>query len=243
MFAPDSFKGSLTSVEVALALSRGWARARPDDVLVHAPLADGGEGTIAAIALSGGWQRLETRAHDPIGRTVLAAWLRSNDGSRGVVEMAEASGLSRLSRDERDPIRASSVGTGEVIRAALDAGVRRLVLGIGGSATTDGGAGLLSALGVVGPRDSTEPVELAGLDPRLADTELRIACDVTNPLLGPTGAAATYGPQKGATPEQVADLDRRLAGWADRLEGATADASARRRAPAPPAASGSGCSA
>ncbi len=221
VFAPNSFKGSLTSVEVALALSRGWARARPDDVLVHAPLADGGEGTIAAIALSGGWQRLETRVHDPLGRTVMAAWLRSNDASRGVVEMAEASGLSRLSRDERDPIRASTVGTGEVIRSALDAGVRRLVLGIGGSATTDGGAGLLGALGVVGSRDSEAPVELLGLDPRLAETELRIACDVTNPLLGPTGAAATYGPQKGATPEQVVELDRRLAGWADRLETAT----------------------
>jgi glycerate 2-kinase len=221
VFAPDSFKGSLSSVEVALALSRGWARARPDDELVHAPLADGGEGTLAAIALSGGWQRLETRVHDPIGRAVIAAWLRSEDGDRGVVELAEASGLSRLSRDERDPVRASTIGTGEVVRATLDAGVRRLVLGIGGSATTDGGSGILRALGAIAERDSSGPVDLAGLDPRLAETDLRIACDVTNPLLGPTGAAATYGPQKGATREQVVDLDRRLSAWADRLETAT----------------------
>jgi glycerate 2-kinase len=221
VFAPDSFKGSLTSVEVALALGRGWARARPQDELIHAPLADGGEGTLAAIALAGGWQRLETKAHDPLGRAIVARWLRSDDGAQGVVELAEASGLSRLTRDERDPIRASTAGTGEVIRAALDAGVRRIVLGIGGSATTDGGAGILAALGAVAQRDSGGPVDLAGLDPRLAETQLRIACDVTNPLLGPTGAAATYGPQKGASPEQVADLDRRLAGWADRLEAAT----------------------
>lgn len=221
VFAPDSFKGSLSSVEVALALGRGWARARPGDELVHAPLADGGEGTLAAIELSGGWQRLEARVHDPIGRAVIAAWLRSDDGDRGVVELAEASGLSRLTRDERDPVRASTSGTGELLRAALDAGVRRLVLGIGGSATTDGGSGIVRALGGTADRDATEPVELAGLDPRLAETELRIACDVANPLLGPTGAAATYGPQKGATPDQVADLDRRLSAWADRLEAAT----------------------
>jgi glycerate kinase len=221
VFAPDSFKGSLSSVEVALALGRGWARVRPHDEIVHAPLADGGEGTLAAIGLSGGWQRLEARVHDPIGRAVIAAWLRSDDGDRGAVELAEASGLSRLSRDERDPVRAATTGTGELIRAALDAGVRRIVLGIGGSATTDGGSGILRALGATADRDATEPIDLADLDPRLAETELRIACDVTNPLLGPTGAAATYGPQKGATPDQVADLDRRLSAWADRLEAAT----------------------
>jgi glycerate 2-kinase len=221
VFAPDSFKGSLSSVEVALALSRGWARARPMDELIHAPLADGGEGTLRAIELAGGWQSLEVRVHDPIGRSVVARWLRSDDLGRGAVELAEASGLSRLSPAERDPVRASTRGTGEILRAALDAGVRQLVLGIGGSATTDGGTGILAALGVVAERDSNAPVDLSGLDPRLAETSLRIACDVTNPLLGPTGAAATYGPQKGATPEQVAELDRRLAGWADRLERAT----------------------
>ena len=151
VFAPDSFKGSLSSVEVALALSRGWARARPDDALLLAPLADGGEGTLAAVAAAGGWTWHETKAHDPLGRSIIARWLRSEGGADGVVELAEASGLSRLTRDERDPIRASTAGTGEVVRAALDAGVRRLVLGIGGSATTDGGAGILAALGADRP--------------------------------------------------------------------------------------------
>ena len=135
--------------------------------------------------------------------------------------MAEASGLSRLADDERDAIHASTVGTGEVIRAAIDSGVHRLILGIGGSATTDGGSGLIRALGAVAERDGDDPIDLTGLDPRVAETDLRIACDVTNPLLGPSGAAATYGPQKGADPRDVADLDRRLSGWADRLEAAT----------------------
>ena len=138
-----------------------------------------------------------------------------------MIELAEASGLSRLGGDERDPIGSSTVGTGELILAALEAGIRRIVLGIGGSATTDGGAGLLRALGAAADRDGSDPVRLTDLDPRLAETSLRIACDVTNPLLGPTGAAATYGPQKGASPSQVADLDRRLVGWADRLEAAS----------------------
>ncbi len=221
VFAPDSFKGSLSSVEVALALSRGWSHIRPADELVHAPLADGGEGTITAIALAGGWEWLEAVVHDPIGRPITASWLRSSAGERGVIELAEASGLSRLTAAERDPVEASTTGTGEVIRAALDGGVRTLVLGIGGSATTDGGAGILRALGATARRDGDESIDLAGLDRRLAETSLRIACDVTNPLLGPSGAAATYGPQKGATPAQVIDLDGRLAGWADRLEAAT----------------------
>ena len=222
VFAPDSFKGSLSSVAVARALAEGWARIRPTDELLLAPLADGGEGTLAAIEAAGGWERHEAHVHDPIGRVIIAGWLRSTDARRGVIELAEASGLSRLARQERDPIGASTTGTGELVRAALDAGVRRLVLGIGGSATTDGGSGILGALGVVpADRDSSQPLDLTRLDHRVSETHLRIACDVTNPLLGPTGAAATYGPQKGATLDQVADLDRRLAAWADRLEAAT----------------------
>jgi glycerate kinase len=133
--------------------------------------------------------------------------------------MAEASGLSRLRVDERDAVAATSVGTGELLRAALDAGVRRIVLGIGGSATTDGGAGLLTGLGATADRD-TARADLTGLDPRLADVELQVACDVANPLLGPSGAAAIYGPQKGATPDLVATLDGRLASFADTLDDA-----------------------
>ena len=239
VFAPDSFKGSLSSVEVARALAQGWARARPGDELLLAPLADGGEGTLAAIEAAGGWERHEATVNDPIGRPIEARWLRSLDRTQGVVELAEASGLSRLGRDERDPIHASTDGTGELIRAALDAGVRRLVLGIGGSATTDGGSGIIRVLGVAhADRDGSEPMNLADLDRRVAQTDLRIACDVTNPLLGRTGAAATYGPQKGASDDQVVDLDRRLAGWADRLE--TASGRRERDTPGAGAAGGVG---
>jgi len=149
VLAPDSFKGSLSSVEVARALAEGWSRARPNDDLVLAPLADGGEGTLAAIAETGGWEWQECPAHDPMGRPLTARWLLSADGSRAAVELAEASGLSLLPNGEpRSPLAASTEGTGEVLAAVLEAGVRHVLLGVGGSATTDGGAGLLHALGV-----------------------------------------------------------------------------------------------
>ena len=220
VIAPDSFKGSLTSVEVASALATGWREARPDDEIQLAPLADGGEGTLVAIAAAGGWEWRTAPATDPIGRPVAARWLRSADGSRAIVELAEASGLSRLTAAERDPVRASTLGTGEVLRAVLDDGIRTITLGIGGSATTDGGAGILRALGAV--IDPPGPsVYLAGLDRRLGEVDMRVACDVTNPLLGARGAAATYGPQKGATPDQVAELDASLGRLADALAAAT----------------------
>ncbi len=227
LVAPDSFKGSLTSVEVARAIAAGWRRARPADEVRLAPLADGGEGTLVAIEAAGGWQRRVARAHDPIDREIEAPWLISADGVRAVVELAAASGLSRLAPAERDALTASTYGTGEVLRAVLDAGIRQIDLGVGGSATTDGGRGLLTALGLaaaMGPDAAVGPqpaVELARLDPRLAGVDLRIACDVTNPLLGPSGAAAVYGPQKGATEADVAHLDARLERWADALEAAT----------------------
>ncbi len=217
LIAPDSFKGSLTSVEVARALADGWRRARPDDAILLCPLADGGEGTLSAIEAAGGWQRRTTTVRDPLGRTISARWLLSDDGRRAAIEMAEASGLSRLATTERDAIGSTSVGTGDLIRAALDAGVSTIVLGIGGSATTDGGAGLLTGLGGAADRDAAT-ADLTGLDPRLATVDLQVACDVSNPLLGPTGAAAVYGPQKGATPEHVEDLDGRLGRFADSLD-------------------------
>lgn len=226
VFAPDSFKGSLTSVQVARALASGWARARPGDRISLAPLADGGEGTLVAIEAAGGWEWREAEVADPLGRPVRARWLRSTDGLRAIVEMAEASGLSRVTPAERDPMRASTFGTGQLVLEALAAGVRHVVLGIGGSATSDGGLGLIAALGGLPARDAPDPtvpptrVDLGGLDPRLAEVDLRIACDVTNPLLGERGAAATYGPQKGASAAQVLELDRRLERWADILEAA-----------------------
>jgi len=218
LIAPDSFKGSLSSVEVARALADGWRRGRPGDEVIIAPLADGGEGTLTAIEAGGGWEWQEVPATDPIGRPIRARWLRSTDGDHAVIELAEASGLSLVPRERRDPIRASTLGTGQVLRAVLDGGIRHIVLGIGGSATTDGGAGILEALGA---RFGPDGIDLAGLDTRLSETELRIACDVTNPLLGPRGAAATYGPQKGATPDDVRELDHRLTLLADTLEAAT----------------------
>lgn len=220
LIAPDSYKGTLTSVEVARALAEGWRRVRPQDDLRLAPLADGGEGTLVAIEAAGRWQRREATARDPLGRRIRADWLVRSDGKAAVIEMATASGLSRVTADERDAGRATSAGTGDLVRDALDAGIRDIVLGIGGSATTDGAAGLLAALGAdVAP--GLDAVDLAGLDPRLAGLRLRVACDVTNPLLGEHGAAAVYGPQKGASPEDVRRLDTRLARWADALESAT----------------------
>jgi glycerate kinase len=217
LFAPDSFKGSLTSVQVARALADGWARARPGDTTLLCPLADGGEGTLEAISAAGGWDWQTAPVHDPLGRPVAARWLRSADGARAVIEMAEASGLSRVALVERDAIGAASTGTGELIRAALNAGVSSIVLGIGGSATTDGGAGLLRSLGAMVDRDAAV-ADLDGLDPRLGEVDLAVACDVSNPLLGAAGAAAVYGPQKGASPGDVVELDRRLSSYADALE-------------------------
>jgi glycerate kinase len=218
LFAPDSFKGSLTSVQVTRALADGWSSARPADTIEHAPLGDGGEGSIHAIAFAGGWEWIQANVAGPLESDVNAGWLRSNDGTSAFIELAEASGLSRVEPGGRDPIRASTRGTGQLIKKALAADIHRIILGIGGSATTDGGLGILEALGA---RDDGNDLDLSRLDPRLASVDLEIACDVSNPLLGPTGAAATYGPQKGATPAQVTELDARLGRWADRLERAT----------------------
>ncbi len=247
LIAPDSYKGTLTSVEVARALETGWRGARPDDDIRLAPLADGGEGTLVAIEATGGWRRVEAEVADPLGRPVRAPWLLAQDGRTAVVEMAQASGLSLVDPAERDPVGATSFGTGQLVGEAVLAGVGRIVLGIGGSATTDGGWGLVEALGArlgepgtgpgAGPGGGTWPdlgglpatlaradgssLDLAGLPVALGRVEVVVACDVTNPLLGPDGAAAVYGPQKGATPAQVRQLDARLAAWADVLERAT----------------------
>ena len=229
LLAPDSFKGSLSSVEVTRALAEGWARARPDDELISAPLADGGEGTLEAIAETGGWEWQECPAHAPLGRPLTARWLLSADGTRAAVELAQASGLSRLPEGEpRNPLAATSEGTGEVLEAVLDAGVRRVLLGVGGSATTDGGSGLLHALGawyrsdvsggLAGPIPSLAAMDLAAVDARLGELEMRVACDVSNPLLGEHGAAAIYAPQKGAWPEDIAALEAWLTHYADLLE-------------------------
>ncbi|NJD27600.1 MAG: glycerate kinase [Chloroflexi bacterium] len=239
LIAPDSFKGSLTSVEVARALADGWHCARPGDRVELAPLADGGQGTLVAIEAAGGWEWRETEVHGPDFAPVRAKWLSSPDGRSAVIEMAEAAGLSLIPSERRRTTDFTSMGTGELIRAAIDAGARDITLGIGGSATTDGGAGILTVLGVslrdADGRPLAEPpnppvaialsrvttVDLSRLDPRLAQVELQIACDVTNPLLGSDGAAAIYGPQKGASPDDVEVLDSALATYGNALEAAT----------------------
>jgi glycerate kinase len=232
LIAPDSFKGSLDTTAVARALADGWQRARPLDEIHLIPLADGGEGTLEAIKATGGdWLELPVHARDPLGRPLRATFLRR--GNEAVIEMAVASGLSRLANHERDALAASTFGTGQVIAAAIGLGVRDIVLGMGGSATTDGGAGLLTALGARfydedgndlvpggGALADLARIDLDGVSPVLGEVHLTVASDVTNPLLGERGAAATYGPQKGADAEQVAHLDANLARYADLLEAA-----------------------
>ena len=225
LIAPDSFKGTLPADAGAAAVAEGLRRARPDVDCVQRPVADGGEGTVAA-ALRAGWRPLPVTVGGPDGRPVEA--VVALDGDRAVVELATAAGLHQL--ETPAPTTATTRGVGELVAAALDAGARRLVLGIGGSATTDGGAGMLQALGVrlldaagaeLGPGGAElgrlDRVDAAGLDPRLAGVELLVASDVDNPLVGPRGAAAVFGPQKGATPADVALLDAALRRWADVL--------------------------
>ncbi|MDQ3448946.1 MAG: glycerate kinase, partial [Chloroflexota bacterium] len=231
LIAPDSFKGSLSSVAVARALADGWTRARPDDTIRLSPLADGGEGTLDAVTTAGGWARLPAASRDPMGEPLDGRFLRQDD--RAVVELATASGLSRVPAERRDALAASTFGTGLILAAAIGLGVRSVVLGLGGSATTDGGSGLLRALGVRfldasgeelpmggGSLDRLARVDLSGVAPVLGEVALVIASDVTNPLLGELGAAATYGPQKGADPAQVAQLDANLSHFADVMEAA-----------------------
>ncbi len=227
MIAPDKFKGSLTAVEVAEALAAGLRTARPQTALRCVPVADGGDGTVD-VAVSAGFTRRTQTVRGPIGRPVAADFAVANHTA--VVELAEASGLRRLPPGVFDPLHASTYGTGELIRAALDAGARTLVLGVGGSASTDGGAGMLAALGarfLDHAGGELEPcgasltelatVDLSGLDERIAQTEVILATDVDNPLLGTFGAAAVYGPQKGAAPEDVLALETGLGRLVDVL--------------------------
>jgi len=231
LIACDKFKGSLSALEACQALRDGFSDEDSSLDLVVCPVADGGEGFAEAIvsAQNGRWHFCE--ASDALGRPIEARYGmidRPDKKQAAVIEMAEASGLHRVEPGRRDVLAASSHGTGELIRAALDAGVRRIVLGLGGSATNDGGAGLLAALGVrFLDREGQElplggaalarlsQIDLTGLDTRLAQVEVMVAADVDNPLCGPRGASAVFGPQKGASPEQVAQLDEALGHYAD----------------------------
>ncbi|MCC3769231.1 glycerate kinase [Streptomyces sp. UNOC14_S4] len=229
LIAADKFKGSLTAVEVAAHVAAGLRRARPGLEITALPVADGGDGTVDA-AVAAGFARRTERVTGPLGTPVTASYALRGDTA--VVEMAEASGLRHLPPGRYAPLTAGTYGTGELLRAALDAGAHTVVLGVGGSASTDGGAGMLCALGARltdahgtplapggGPLAGLTRADLSGLDPRLARTRLVLASDVDNPLTGPKGAAAVYGPQKGASPDDVTALDAALAHYARVLAG------------------------
>lgn len=224
VLAPDKFKGSLTAAEVAEALAEGIREVLPEAELVLVPVADGGEGTVSA-ALGAGFTPRRAAVAGPTGRTLTAEFAVS--GTRAVIEMAAASGLDVLPGGVLDARGATSLGTGQLLRAALDAGCRDIVLGVGGSACTDGGAGMLAGLGARFTDDAGRDLplggaalariasaDLSGLDDRLDGARLTLAADVSNPLTGTTGAAAVFGPQKGASPSDVADLDDALARFA-----------------------------
>lgn len=228
VIAPDSFKESLSAMEVANAIERGLKKVLPEAEFVKVPMADGGEGTVQSLidATQGRLKNIEVTA--PLGNKIIAQFGLSGDGKTAVIEMAAASGLHFVSPEKRNPLHTTSYGTGELILAALDCGVKKIILGIGGSATNDAGAGMLQALGARLLNASGQAIGLGGgaladlasvdfssLDGRLKNTTFEVACDVNNPLCGEKGASATFGPQKGATPEMVQILDRNLQHFSD----------------------------
>ena len=228
VIAPDSFKESLTALEVADAIEQGFKKFYPHADYVRIPMADGGEGTVQSLvdALKG--KVVEQNVTAPLGNKIQAFFGISGDNQTAVIEMAAASGLHLVSPAQRNPLKTTSFGTGELIKAALDLGVKKIILGIGGSATNDAGAGMLQALGVQFLDANNQQIGLGGenlsliskidlskLDSRLQQVEILVACDVDNPLCGEKGASAVFGPQKGATPEIVQQLDRALFHFSD----------------------------
>lgn len=223
VIAPDSFKGCLNALNAALAMRRGVQRVYPDSVIDMIPMADGGEGTVEAILCAVRGEKIKIDVTDPLGRSIGAAYALVDEGETAIIEMAAASGLTLLSNQERNPRVTSTHGTGILIRNALDRGVKKILLGIGGSATNDGGVGLAVALGVklLDAQGNELPqggaalanlvnIDMSGLDPRLAKVQIEVACDVQNPLCGPEGASVVYGPQKGANPEDIRVMDTAL---------------------------------
>ena len=224
VIAPDSYKESLSALEVAQAVAAGFRQVFPAAEYVLVPVADGGEGTVDAMVAATGGRKETVAVSGPLGEPVEAFYGLTGDGATAVIEMAAASGLALVPPERRNPLLTTSRGTGELIRAALDAGARRFILGIGGSATNDGGAGMVQALGArlldaqgheLGPGGGAladlDRVDVSALDPRLKARRIEVACDVDNPLTGPRGASAVFGPQKGATPAMVQVLDANLA--------------------------------
>ncbi|MCC8628096.1 glycerate kinase [Xanthomonas vesicatoria] len=231
VIAPDAYKESLSAREVATQIEAGFGEVFPTWQYTKVPMADGGEGTVDALVAATGGQVIACTVNGPLGTPVPAFFGLTGDGGTAVIEMAAASGLALLPPAQRAPLHASTAGVGALILAALDAGARRFIIGIGGSASTDGGAGMAQALGArlldghgapIGPGGGAlaalARIDIAGLDARLQDCHIEVACDVDNPLTGPTGASAVFGPQKGATPAMVRQLDANLQHYADVLQ-------------------------
>ena len=227
VIAPDSYKESLSALEVANAIEQGFREIWPDADYVKLPVADGGEGTVEAMVAATAGRIVDVDVTGPLGKTVTAFFGLSGDERTAFIEMAAASGLEQVPVALRDPLKTTSWGTGELIRHALDAGVDHIIIGLGGSATNDGGAGMVQALGAklldarqneIGKGgaalDALTRIDISQLDPRLAACRIEVACDVTNPLTGKEGASAVFGPQKGATVETIDRLDTALVHYA-----------------------------
>ncbi|WP_099140883.1 glycerate kinase [Xenorhabdus kozodoii] len=234
VIAPDSFKESLSALQVAQAIERGFKEIYPQADYIKLPMADGGEGTVESLVAATGGKRIVCTVTDPLGQPVDAFFGLLGDGKTAVIEMAAASGLHLVPMAQRNPLITTSYGTGELILAALEQGAHKLVIGIGGSATNDGGAGMMQALGATlldgdgrilpfggAALTRLERIDLTHLDPRLRQIELIVACDVDNPLCGELGASAVFGPQKGATPEMVKSLDSALHHYGVKIESLT----------------------
>jgi glycerate kinase len=227
VIAPDSYKESLSALEVATAIELGFREVWPEAEYVKIPVADGGEGTVEAMVAAMQGHLVHVDVTGPLGNTIQAFYGLSGDERSAFIEMAAASGLEQVPANLRDPLKTTSWGTGELIRHALDAGVEHIIIGIGGSATNDGGAGMVQALGarLLDAQDqdiahgamgleSLTRIDISQLDPRLAGCRIEVACDVTNPLTGKEGASVVFGPQKGATTEMIPCLDRALTHYA-----------------------------
>ncbi|MDA8478571.1 glycerate kinase [Citrobacter sp. Awk 4] len=227
VIAPDSYKESLSALEVATAIEQGFREIWPDADYVKIPVADGGEGTVEAMVEATAGRIVHVKVTGPLGKPVDAFYGLSGDERSAFIEMAAASGLEHVPPGLRDPLKTTSWGTGELIRYALDAGVEHIIIGLGGSATNDGGAGMMQALGARlldsqqneiaaggAALEALAQIDISQLDTRLAACHIDVACDVTNPLTGNEGASAVFGPQKGATPEMISRLDKALAHYA-----------------------------
>jgi glycerate kinase len=234
IIAPDSFKGSISAMDAAKAIERGIKRCMPDAVTVPIPVADGGEGTLDCLIAAAGGVKVSEIVTGPLGKPVQAEYGRLEPDQTAIIEMATASGLCLISSEQRNPLTATTYGTGELIKKALDAGCRSFLLALGGSATNDGGAGMLQALGMRLLDAAGKPVERgggalsriaviddSGWDPRIAESRFMIASDVQNPFIGADGASHVYGPQKGATPNMVEQLELNMNVWADLIAAKT----------------------